>query len=116
MENVNELKAQKNRIDSIIESIEKKITSQNEVILIEEISNLIDGVGDGYRESDYYAPARYYSAISGVKNLRMHGDEITVKIISPRGENLPDEIMVRGKKYKISIIESSKFCSTVDKI
>ncbi len=110
-----ELIEKKNKIEAQIWAIEKGITIKNEVILYEEISNLIDGVGEGFVPEDYYANSRYYSSIPGVKNIRFHTDtEILVKIVSPIGMFIPYTLNVRGVEYRISISFSSKYREGID--
>ena len=118
METVKQLKEQVNSLNAKIYGIEKGIKDENEVKLFEEVCNLLDGVGKGFTEGDYYAPTRYYSAIKGVKNIRIGGtvDEpsIAVKIISPVGKLLPDNIKVRDKLYKVYWFYSDKYEEGVD--
>jgi len=112
---VNEMTALRNKLDAAIIAEKTKRTEVNADLLREEIMNLIDGVGSGYTEGDYYAPDRYYSGIKGVKNIRFYGsDTILVKIISPVGELLPKAIEVRDKTYVVTFVESDKYSSTVD--
>ena len=112
---VKELLEQRNQIESQIWGIEKEITDKNTVVLHNEISNLIDGVGKGYVEGDYYADTRYYSEINGVKNIRFgREDEIVVKIISPSGWLIPDVINVKSIEFKLSIAYSSKYKEMID--
>lgn len=114
-ENVNKLQAQINALEAKKAVIINSLTSENEVILHEEILNLLDGVGDGYISGDYYAPNRYYSKIGGVKNIRRCGDTgILVKIVSPSGYLLPDKINVRGNEMNIVFTESDKFEDELD--
>lgn len=112
---VNEMTALRNKLNAAIIAEKVKRTEANTDLFREEIMNLIDGVGSGYTEGDYYAPTRYYSDIRGVKNIRFTGsDTILVKILSPVGELLPNTIKVRDKTYVVTFIESDKYCSTVD--
>ena len=70
---VNTKWAEINRLRAEIFCTEKRMEEENFPLLIEEILNLRQGVGEGYRSGDYYAPDRYYSSIAGVKNIRfMH--------------------------------------------
>ena len=112
---VNDMTALRNKLDAAIIAEKTKRTEANTELFREEIMNLIDGVGSGYTDGDYYAPNRYYSGINGVKNIRFSGsDTILVKIISPVGELLPKAIEVRDKTYVVTFIESDKYSSTVD--
>jgi len=112
---VNEMTALRNKLNAAIIAETTKRTEVNTDLLREEIMNLIDGVGSGYTEGDYYAPDRYYSDIKGVKNIRFYGDNaIFVKILSPVGELVPEKIEVRGTTYDIVCTKSDKYSSTVD--
>lgn len=112
---VNEMTALRNKLDAAIIAETTKRTEANADLLREEIMNLIDGVGRGYTEGDYYAPDRYYSDIEGVKNIRFYGDNtIIVKILSPVGDLMPEKIEVRGTTYDIVCTKSDKYASTVD--
>ena len=112
---VNEMTALRNKLDAAIIAETAKRTEANADLLREEIMNLIDGVGSGFTEGDYYAPDRYYSDINGVKNIRFYGDNtIFVKTLSPVGELVPEKIEVRGTTYDIVCTRSDKYSSTVD--
>ena len=112
---VNEMTALRNKLNAAIIAEKVKRTEANTTLFREEIMNFIDGVGSGYTEGDYYAPDRYYSGIKGVKNVRFTGsDTILVKILSPVGGLLPEEIEVRGETLKVIITKSDKYTSTVD--
>lgn len=104
-----------------IEAIRNNITDSNVTILKREIMNLLDGVGRGYVEGDYYAPSRYYSDIIGVKNIRIKSPDVLynyyrviIKTISPIGENLPSSITVRGIEYTVIIDRSTRYTTEVD--
>lgn len=104
-----------------LESIKSNITNSNVTILRREIMNLLDGVGRGYVEGDYYAPSRYYSDIVGVKNIRIKTPDtlynyhrVVVKTLSPIGENLPETIIVRGVKYAVILWKSDRYTAEVD--
>ena len=117
MANVNEMKARVNELQAQIWACEKKIGSENARILYQEILNLLNGVGDGYVEGDYYAPSRYYSSIEGVKNIRIREafpNWIFVKVISPRGYLLPKKIKVGGTQFRIEFLQSKNFSERVD--
>ena len=112
---VKELIEKRNEIEAQIWAIEKGITIENEVILHQEITNLIDGVGEGFVSGDYYADSRLYSDIPGVKNIRFHTDtEILVKVVSPIGMLVPHTLNVRGVEYRISLSFSSKYREGID--
>lgn len=112
---VNEMTALHNKLDAAITAEKAKRTEENTELFREEIMNLIDGVGSGYTEGDYYAPDRYYSGIKGVKNIRFYGDNtIIVKILSPVGDLMPEKIEVRGTTYDVVCTKSDKYSSTVD--
>ena len=115
---INQLKAELNRLKAEIGCREAGVQNRNTSILIEEVSNLLQGVGEGFVAGDYYAPDRYYSRIEGVKNLRQDSFEgepyIRVKVDSPKGELLPLRIMVEGITYKICYVESRKYNREVD--
>ena len=114
MKQVNILIQRRNEIDAAITAIENNITSANGVVLIKEILNLLAGVGDGYVAGDYYASDRYYSAISGVKNIRLIGEAIYVKVTAPSGCLLPEKIKIHDKEYRIIGMKSTKFNKEVD--
>ena len=97
-----------------IAAIENNITSNNGVMLIREILDLLSGVGDGFRTGDYYAPDRFYSAISGVKNIRIFNTDVFVKVTTPSGYLLPKKITIHDTEYRINCIKSSNFNSEVD--
>ena len=108
MEKVNEIQKEINSLEARKYAIENSIRNGNEIKLVEEILNLLDGIG--IREGDYYAQTRLYSNIEGVKNIRKYGCEaIMVKTLSPIGELLPNEIKIQGKKYGIVICRSRNF-------
>lgn len=115
---VNQLKAELNRLKAEIGCREAEVENRNTPILIEEVSNLLQGVGEGFMSGDYYAPSRYYSRIEGVKNIREASFDgelyIMVKITSPKGGLLPKQIMVGGTTYKVCYKESLKYKEKVD--
>lgn len=112
---VNELKSEINRLQAEVYCIENGIEDSNTIKLVAEVSNLIDGVGEGYIEGDYFAPSRYYSEMQGVKNIRM-GEEgvVEVKITSPAGLLLPKEVVIKGVALRVIIFRSSKYEDEVD--
>lgn len=110
-----------NSAQAEIEAIRNNITDSNVTILKREIMNLLDGVGAGYVEGDYYAPSRYYSDMIGVKNIRIKNPNtlygyyrVIIKTISPIGENLPSSITVRGIEYTVIIDRSTRYTAEVD--
>ena len=114
MKKVNELIVKKNEIEAQIASIESGITSENEVVLISEILNLLDGVGEGFVQGDYYAQDRYYSKLNGVKNIRIIGHEIYAKITTPSGYLIPSSLLIRDVKYRIMTVKSDHFSAEID--
>lgn len=116
METVNNLISQRNAIEAEIASIELGIMDSNTKDLIYEALCFMDKVGDGYISADYYASARYYSRIPGVKNLGINYQEkfIWVKVYSPKGKLLPKNVTLRGIEYAVSVFESSKFKDEID--
>lgn len=119
---VNELMEMNNEITAEIRHKNNNRIYNNVRILDAEVRNLLDGVGDGFVSSDYYAKDRYYSSIKGVKNLRIYKPEeveekdaeLLVKILSPKGKLLPKEITVRNIRYKIKFISSKNYTMEVD--
>ncbi len=114
MKNVNELIAQRNKIEAEIISLEKGLVDANHQLFLEEVFNLLDGVGKGFVEGDYYAPSRYYSSIRGVKNIRLNALGVQVKAHSPAGFLVPEQIEVRGAVYPVHFVKSSSFAEEVD--
>ena len=116
--NVNQLKAEINRLKAEVACREAGMKDQNSLLLIEEVRNLRQKVGEGFVSGDYYAPERYYSKIEGVKNIRRAAFDgephILVKVTSPKGELLPKEITVEGTTYQIVYIESRKYKGKID--
>lgn len=113
---VNELMELTNEATAEIRHRKDNRIHNNVRILDAEIRNLLDGVGDGYTPDDHYAPARYYSTINGIKNLRIHTEirVIIVKLLSPKGKLLPETITVRNKTYKIEFWRSKNYNPTID--
>lgn len=115
---INQLKAEINRLKAEITCREAGLENKNTPILMEEVRNLLQGVGEGFIAGNYYAPSRYYSRIEGVKNIRRASFDgepnILVKVTSPKGELLPKQIMVEGTTYKIVYIESRKYKGKID--
>ena len=111
---VKELKEKRNALEAQIQCIEMSLKDKNAEILIKEILDLLDGVGD-YISSDYYAPNRVYSRIDGLKNIRFSGDkEICAKITSPVGYLLPNSIEARGTMFDVVFYQSSKYDDALD--
>ena len=117
MKELNELMAQRNAIEAQISAITKNIKDQNSIILIEEVRNLRDGVGEGFVSRDYFAPDRYYSRIDGVKNIRLQRSYLTgspvvvVKVSSACGQIMPSTIRVDECDIEVEIIYSEKYNS-----
>lgn len=100
----------------------EKIVDENFLTLVKEIKNLETGCGDGYREGDYYAPARYYSSIDGIKNIRIRLSHdgykvLVIKVYSRKGEDLVKHIIeyytIPGID-KIEIHESARYCEEIN--
>ena len=117
-QSINQLKAEINRLQAEVDCRMAGLENKNTSILMEEVRNLLLGVGEGFIAGNYYAPDRYYSQIEGVKNLREASFDgelyIMVKITSPKGGLLPKQIMVGGTTYKICYKESEKYNREVD--
>jgi len=112
---VNELMAQRNAIEAKISAIEAEIRNENDLLLIEEVANLLDGVGPGFVSEDDYASDRYFSRIPGVKNVRRYGEAaVLVKVTSPAGELLPETLPLRGREVKVFICRSRNYSGEVD--
>ena len=111
-------------MEAELQCVERSIRDKNTRMLLEEVLNLLDGVGEGFCVGDYYAPTRYYSRIPGVKNVRVvecnpyrtetFPSYLEVKVTSPKGELLPREITVRGQEYKVTLVKSRRYDRTVD--
>ena len=114
MRKVKELIAQRNKIEAEIISLEKGLTDKNYPLFVEEVLNLLDGVGVGFVGGDYYAPSRYYSGICGIKNIRIDSLGIKVKVDSPAGYLVPDKIEVRGEVFPVHFVRASSFAEGVD--
>lgn len=116
-----EIKEQINDLKGRLVLLEAKTVRENTATLVSEILNLRDGVGDGYREEDYYAPERYYSKIKGVKNIsidyfdeEMKAYKVCVKVVAQSGFLLPTEVEIDGKSYKIYFVKSKNYDNTCD--
>lgn len=117
----NEIMAEINRLQGELAAIEAAKISENLPLFTEEVLNLCDCVGKGFRSGNYYAPDRFYSEIPGVKNIRFkqvknNGEWVTgilVKLYDKRGFDLPQTLEVRGTTFYIHFIESENFVSEV---
>ena len=122
MKKVNKMKAEINRLYAEIYCTEKKLKEENLPLLIQEVLNLREGVGEGYVAEDYYAPARYYSKIAGVKNIRFGKGGVMgveIKCYSRKGAaSVPPvgfEVSIKEQKYRITdIYFSSKATEEID--
>ena len=115
---VNELLAERNRIDAKIQMLTESISWENYEILLQGIRNLRDRVGNYYPE-DYYTCSRLYINKNGIKNIRYGEDRenchvIVVKLYSPKGMNIPQEITVDREDYIIDFIFSKNYEDTID--
>lgn len=113
-EKINELKGQ-------LALLEAKEVRANTAILVSELLNLRDGVGEGYREEDYYAPERYYSKVKGVKNFFIESFDndtktykVIVKVVSQSGFLLPAEVDIEGDKFELLFVRSKKYDHNCD--
>ncbi|SHJ06363.1 hypothetical protein SAMN05443429_108100 [Cruoricaptor ignavus] len=114
LETVKQLTEKRNEIEAEIFKLEKKLKDENLPILYKEICNLLDGCGKGYVSGDYYAQSRYYSDIPGVKNIRLSGDRLHIKVTSPAGYMFPEQITVREKDLSIDFWVSRNFDDELD--
>ena len=112
---VKELMEARNVIDAKIASITAGYSSANTQLLVQEIMNLLDGVGD-FRGADDYAPARIYSQIDGVKNLSLGvaTNFLWVKVTSRRGYLIPSTVVVRGCLHVTKFIHSRVYDGEVN--
>jgi hypothetical protein len=110
---VNELTQARNKLDAQIWAAKYQLVQTNLERLVEEILNFLDEVGEDYISGDYYAPRRYYSSIKGIKNIRVgrNSQTILVKLTSPAGRLLPEEVEIRGIVYAIEYTKSDHYCS-----
>lgn len=109
---INEKTALKNKLEAEIEAFFQAKADKNSIILIEEVKNLLDGVGEGFVEGDYYAPDRYYSKIPGVKNIRIGVGFTTPATIFVKlyfYVPLPEKITIDGEEYEVRTFESSRY-------
>lgn len=114
---INQKAALRNRLEAEIEAFYNEKADKNAIILVEEVKNLLDGVGEGFVEGDYYAPDRYYSKIPGVKNIR-----IRVGLTSPATiyvklyyyVPLPEKITLDGEEYEVKTFESRRYSNKLN--
>ena len=109
---INEKTALRNKLEAEIEAFFNEKADKNSIILVEEVKNLLDGVGDGFVEGDYYAPDRYYSRIPGVKNIRIRRGFTTPAAIYVKlyfDVPLPEKITIDGEEYEVKTFESSRY-------
>lgn len=110
----NQIMAEINRLQGELAAIEAAKISENLPLFTEEVLNLCDCVGKGFRSGNYYAPDRFYSEIPGVKNIRFESaGAILVKLYDKRGYDLPETIEVRGKAFCVHFTESKNYVSEV---
>lgn len=112
---VSDITEEINYLRGICSFLSNETKENNRSILVTEILNLWNGVGDGYVEGDYYASNRYYSKIPGVKNIRnCNKNQILVKVISPAGYLLPNSVTINGEEITLVFEESTKYDNTMD--
>jgi len=110
-----ELQLEINKLQSQIDAIEHQYVGSRVPKLIEEVYNLLTGVGSGFVEGDYYADTRYYSELPGIKNIRMgFENELIVKVDSPIGKLLPPTLKIQDNEYKLVIIYSTRYSDALD--
>ena len=109
-----ELIEARNKLEAEIISLERKLVDENYKTFVEEVLNLLNGVGQGFVGGDYYAPCRYYSAICGIKNIRFDAEGIKVKVDSPSGYLVPKQIEVRGETYPVHFVRASNYAAGLD--
>lgn len=125
MLSMKDLMEQKIAIETTMRML-KETTVKNKYFLIGAIKSLVNGVGKGYTQGDYYAPTRYYTsgdtdyAIQGIKNIRLinHDDknyiECEVKITAPSGRLLPNNVRIDGVRYVITFTRSKYYSEEID--
>ena len=114
---INQKVALKNKLETEIEAFFEKVADKNTIILVEEVKNLLDGVGEGFVEGDYYAPDRYYSRIPGVKNIRIRVGFTTPATICVKLYSfvpLPEKITIDGEEYEVRTFESSRYSNKLN--
>jgi len=114
---INQKVALKNKLETEIEAFFEKVADKNSIILVEEVKNLLDGVGEGFVEGDYYAPDRYYSRIPGVKNIRIRvgfTSPATIYVKLYYYVPLPEKITLDGEEYEVKTFESSRYSNKLN--
>lgn len=114
---INEKTALKNKLEAEIEAFFQRETDKNSIILVEEVKNLLDGVGEGFVEGDYYAPDRYYSKTPGVKNIRIRAGFTTPATIYVKLYTyvpLPEKITLDGEEYEVKTFESRRYSNKLN--
>jgi len=114
---INQKVALKNKLETEIEDFYNEKADKNSIILVEEVKNLLDGVGEGFVEGDYYAPNRYYSKIPGVKNIRIRRGFTTPATICVKlyyYVPLPQKITIDGEEYEVKTFESSRYSNKLN--
>jgi len=112
---VHELQLKINHLQAEIDAIEHQYVDSVIPTLIEEVYNLLTGVGKNFVEGDIYADTRYYSEIPGIKNIRMgFENELIVKVDSPIGKLLPPTLKVQDHEFKLVIIYSTRYSDALD--
>jgi hypothetical protein len=105
--------AEINRLEAQLATLRLRQIEHNTPLFIEEVLNLLDGVGEGFVGASFWAPKRYYSKIQGVKNIRFEWNRIVIKMLDRRGYDLPPTINIRGEKYTLYFVESKNFTEEV---
>jgi len=114
---INQKVALKNKLETEIEAFFEKVADKNSIILVEEVKNLLDGVGEGFVEGDYYAPDRYYSRIPGVKNIRIRvgfASPATIYVKLYYYVPLPEKITLDGEECEVKTFESSRYSNKLN--
>lgn len=115
MKKVHQLQLEINKLQAQIDAIEHQYVDSVTPKLIEEVYNLLTGVGSGFVDGDFYADTRYYSELPGIKNLRMGFDnELIVKVNSPIGKLLPATLKVQDNEFKLVILYSTRYSDALD--
>lgn len=119
--------AEKNKIEAQIASAKKRITNDNFEIFYQECCNLLDHIGEGYRENTYCDDGKrdaphYRSEIPGINKIYLsysmtnedNDHNFIVEILSPIGEHLHRKIEIRGEIYGVKFYKSDDYTSEVD--
>lgn len=115
MKKVHQLQLEINKLQAQIDAIEHQYVDSVTPKLIEEVYNLLTGVGKGLVEGDCYADTRYYSELPGIKNIRMgYDNELIVKVDSPVGKLLPATLKVQDHEFKLIILYSTRYSDALD--